>query len=93
MQERVLELRFDNVVRVLVPRPEHVKAKTRKEDVELVDSKSKEGLADEYAKEYHTAVIGVTEDRHSKTREVCCNCACGCHSCHSHSNYHSMIGF
>jgi U3 small nucleolar ribonucleoprotein component len=79
MQERILELRFDNVVRVNVAGPEHVKGKTRKE-VELVDSKSKEGLADEYAKEYHKAVAGVTEDRHVKTRAVCFNCTCSSHS-------------
>jgi hypothetical protein len=70
MQDRILQLRFDNVVRVNVAGPEHAKAKTRQQ-IELADSKSKEGLADEYAKEYHTAVAGVAEDRHAKTRMVC----------------------
>lgn len=69
MQERILELRFDNVIRVNVEGPEHVKG-TSRQQVELRDSKSKEGLADEYAKDYHAAVSGVTEDRHAKTRAV-----------------------
>ena len=75
MQERILELRFDNVVRVTVAGPEHVKRDGRKQ-LELTDKKSKEGLADEYAKEYHATVAGVAEDRHAKTRSVrfqqCC---------------------
>lgn len=68
MQDRILELRFDNVVRVNVAAPEH--KKDSRKQVELADKKSKEGLADEYAKEYHAAVAGVTEDRHAKTRAV-----------------------
>lgn len=73
IQERILELRFDNVVRVNVADPERVKSSKRKQ-VELTDGKSKEGLADEYAKDYHYAVSGVTEDRHAKTRAVCSLC-------------------
>jgi hypothetical protein len=63
IKSRILELRFDNVVRVALPGTSNARARP---EVALVDTKAKEGLAEEYAR----TVAGTVVDRHASMRAV-----------------------
>ena len=65
IKARILELRFDNVVRVLPSGPAREKV-----TLDLDDSKSKAGIADLYEKDYLAAASGTVEDKHAKLRSV-----------------------
>lgn len=88
VKERVRELRFDNIVRVLPAEP--VRARTQ---VDLDDSKSKAGLADLYEKDFVAATSGTVEDKHARLRSVrahapaLAHCTCTLRVLHTRAMY------
>lgn len=65
IKARILELRFDNVVRVVPTAP-----RKERRTVDLDDAKAKEGLADEYEAGLQRRIAGTSEDRNAGTRKV-----------------------
>lgn len=65
IKARILELRFDNVVRIIPGGPQK-----ERRTVDLDDAKAKQGLADEYEAGLKRTLAGTSEDRSASTRKV-----------------------
>lgn len=66
IKARILEMRFDNVVRVVPGGPQK-----ERRAVDLNDAKAKQGLAEEYEAGLKRTLAGTSEDRSASTRKVC----------------------